>query len=89
MRHQGKPNLLLSTMKQYLVLYFLCQYRNVVYHMNRIEVNLEREEQLVQVECTSLQMMRQSIELHAKGFFVIDYNTLLKLNCSAVEFRLL
>lgn len=49
--------------------------------MNRIEFDLDDEELLVQVECTSLQLMRQPIVLHAKGFFVIDFNTLMKV-CS-------
>lgn len=47
--------------------------------MNRIEIDLTDEELAVQVECTSLQLMRQPIILHAKGFFVIDYNTLMKV----------
>lgn len=85
MRHKG--NTQFGVFNFEAVLYFLRQYQNVVYHINRIRVNLEHEEQLVQVECTSLQLMRQSIELHAKGFFVIDYNTLLRVHCSTTKFR--
>lgn len=55
------------------------QYQNIIFHMNRIEVDLDDEALLVQVECTSLQLIHQPIVLHAKGFFVIDYSTLLKV----------
>lgn len=50
-----------------------------MYHMNRIEIDLDDVELLVQMECTSLQLMRQPIVLHAKGFFDIDYRTLTKV----------
>lgn len=55
------------------------QYQNIVYHMNRIEVDLDDGELLVQIECTSLQLMLQPIVLHAKGCFVIDYKTMLNV----------
>lgn len=41
--------------------------------MNRIQIDLDDVELLVQVECTSLQLMRQPIVLHAKGFFVVEH----------------
>lgn len=47
--------------------------------MNRIEVDLDDDELLVQIECTSLQLMLQPIVLHAKGCFVIDYKTMLNV----------
>lgn len=47
--------------------------------MNRIEIDLDDDEFLVQIECTTLQLMRQPIVLQAKGCFVIDYNTLMKV----------
>lgn len=47
--------------------------------MNRIEIDLDDSEFLVQVEFTSLQMMRQPIVLHAKGLFAIDYSAMIRV----------
>lgn len=51
-----------------------------MYHMNRIDIDLDDDELLVQVECTALQLIRQPIVLHAMGFFVIDYSTLIRVS---------
>lgn len=47
--------------------------------MNRIQINMDDDALTVQMECTSLQLMRQPIVLHAKGCFIFEFRTLLKV----------
>lgn len=81
MCYQGdtKSLFFLFTFSHILITSYISQYQNIIHHLNRIEIDLDDNEFLVQIECSSLQLMRQPIVLHAKGCFVIDYDTLTKV----------
>lgn len=57
---------------------FIFQYQNIMFHLNRIKTELN-DPLLVQIECTSLQWMHQPIVFHAKGYFELNYETLMKV----------
>lgn len=48
--------------------------------LNEILHNIRDEETAVQVELAIMQMCHQGINFHAKGFFVINYGTMLQVD---------
>lgn len=55
------------------------QYEKIAFNLNRIKIDLDDEEVLIQMESTMAQMIHQPIRLHAKGCFDINYRTLMEV----------
>lgn len=76
--------LFFSFSTKFIVILF--QYRNIIFRLNSMKIDLNDEKFLDEMESTSLQLMRQPIVLHAKGCFEINYTTLVEVTCFSYFF---